>query len=850
VEGFILKILSGPQSGAEVLLSPGEYRLGSGDEDDLQFNDLSLESGHARLRVSAGTVEISADSGEISTGNGLKLAGEDDGWREIEQLDVISMGMVRFAIGAPTANWTTLFDAEGHGADGGEQGRLRNGAGLKAGALGALRNVFGGEIPPLRRRVAAAFAAGATAVCLLMLAVIAFNSGDEDAPVARTDRVRDLAAIEKAVAKLPFADAVAVRQEVDGEVFVSGYVESLAERRAIANAVENAGASAKVRIWVLSVMRHGLDQLSQSIGHDFHYELSDNGDLKISGVILDPAEAERVERLVHEQVVGLRSVESDIISADSLLKKVTELAKRTNVAETVLFRLDGPLIEASGVIPAEKVDIWAGFISSYVQNIAQYIPLRSYVQLAVGQAGNRPIATAAMERASPDRASIGIFPGPAAAVGTENPATAGVPETPVVIEKTTISKGSKRFDVNRFKAGDYNVRELFAGQYHFPDKGSTGIEEPERRAPAQLFAGAPRRPPTGPSDNDAPARSTAGSDGDSSAENEKRETSRRARGKLPPRGRRPAEGSVVLDDIKIGAFLSRLDTRNSPSNRICGILYPDPAGSLGPKPRSTADGLRLIDATHYLDPAKFVPLTVLTRDLIDAWLSGSLDRKDGETIKGISELAEDMDRLAGLWTESVLRQTRGLNAPPEDYKTIMRLLHSQIAPCPAAAPACWPGSMLDGYNLSAALFWLDLLSLSDLISLADFNPRNKAVILEAGLNPRRVANCAARRVPEFNLTGLSLYIAESANNAGVAHILADRVGHIPLPISGANISGERYIQTTSGRKFREGSSPTATSRLLHIGELGALLQSGDEVAISVYTQDISWFFDDVPQVNR
>src|SRR5690606_22825283 len=71
---------------------------------------------HARLRVTRGAVEIRAGSGSITSGNGLDLEADDPQWREVEQLDILCAGMTRFAIGAATANWTSLPDTIRDGA--------------------------------------------------------------------------------------------------------------------------------------------------------------------------------------------------------------------------------------------------------------------------------------------------------------------------------------------------------------------------------------------------------------------------------------------------------------------------------------------------------------------------------------------------------------------------------------------------------------------------------------------------------------------------------------------------------------------------------------------------------------
>src|SRR5262249_61725951 len=73
LERVILKILSGVQAGVEVSLALGDYTIGSGAEDDIQFIDVSLMPGQAKLRVAAGKIEIAGGSGAGTIGEGLRI---------------------------------------------------------------------------------------------------------------------------------------------------------------------------------------------------------------------------------------------------------------------------------------------------------------------------------------------------------------------------------------------------------------------------------------------------------------------------------------------------------------------------------------------------------------------------------------------------------------------------------------------------------------------------------------------------------------------------------------------------------------------------------------------------------
>ena len=113
MEEQIVKVLTGSQAGAEVFLASGEYSIGSGIDDDLQFVDLSLSEGHARLRLSPDKIEIASNNGKVFLADSSVLEGKEAGWQEVAALDVITIGTTSFAVGSLNAAWGTLVNHQG-----------------------------------------------------------------------------------------------------------------------------------------------------------------------------------------------------------------------------------------------------------------------------------------------------------------------------------------------------------------------------------------------------------------------------------------------------------------------------------------------------------------------------------------------------------------------------------------------------------------------------------------------------------------------------------------------------------------------------------------------------------------
>ncbi len=375
-EPIILKILSGVQSGAEVSLTPGEYTIGSGDSDDIQLIDVSLRAAQGRLRIGHGKIEIAGGSGALVTANGLVVEAGSDAWKDVEPLDIITAGTIRFALGPPSANWTTLtaHDEAPHPTIAKPSNKLFGRFGLD--------DIFPAH--NLSRIIA-------PALLLALLAITGFGAwhfssgGNQTAPRGGRDEGE---AVRLILDGYPFGKAVTVRRDVDGTIYATGFVETNVERRALAGAIEKSGISVRLRLGVLESLRNEIANLIAAEHVPVTFTLSAEGDLTLDGVILRDAELTKVLDQIKDSIIGLNKINSNIRTAKSLLSDVVELANTSRIEPWALFRLDGTLIEASGSLPDEKKDAWLRFLQSYARRFSKDISMRSFVHLQSSNSGD------------------------------------------------------------------------------------------------------------------------------------------------------------------------------------------------------------------------------------------------------------------------------------------------------------------------------------------------------------------------------------------------------------------------------------------------------------------------------
>ncbi|MGA7683315.1 MAG: FHA domain-containing protein [Pseudolabrys sp.] len=281
LERVILKILSGVQAGVEVSLTPGEYTIGSGPEDDIQFIDVSLKPGQARLRVGAGKIEIAGGSGAVAVGKDLKIdAGSQ--WHDVEPLDIITVGMIRFVLGPPNANWTTLLEEDSE--------QKKEPLKSRYPYVDVIQSALSGS-----RKYAQLLLPATALIAVIFVGIWYFSSGEKTRLTPHIVQGDAEKLAREALDQFPFGRSVLLKREVDGTIYATGFVKDGFERRALVTAVEKTGAQVYFRLGVLDALRNEIAEFIKSEKVSVSYTLSPAGDLTLEGLILDEGAAQRLD---------------------------------------------------------------------------------------------------------------------------------------------------------------------------------------------------------------------------------------------------------------------------------------------------------------------------------------------------------------------------------------------------------------------------------------------------------------------------------------------------------------------------------------------------------------------------
>ncbi|EEA96977.1 FHA domain-containing protein [Pseudovibrio sp. JE062] len=709
---LILKILVGQQAGAEVMLEPGEYTLGSDRNDDLQIADLSVAAGHMQLRLQDNKIEISAKAGDIRTENGVSLNSGDDEWIEIEPLDVINIGVVKIALGAKNAQWATLSKAL-NAAGESENEKAENSAANSL--LGENSKHVDAVMAPLtkhRKRIALATVASAVVLGGFYLV----GSGKISPRTASALPNGGIEAVRVALADLPFAESLSLRQDVDDQIYLTGYVSEPVQRRAITEAVERTAVPVRLRVRVIETLKKDIAGYLQSRGSNVSFALADDGELTLSGSVLDKAEADQLIADLRG-LNGISSVTSQIKTADDYLLDVRKLAKRALIDDTIIFRLDDKTLEVSGIIASQDIDRWSGFLRSYSRQYASEIPLRSLVKLV--QENGQVVDLKAN------------FDG-----GIEPLLAAVDPKTNEPVEE----RQTKVLELARA----IKQQDGFAPERR-GTKSSSRVEKSNTEAKSAKAEVSPLQEAT----------------------------------------------ERLLSSIGIGSA----QASTPPSGISEDLEKKEPEGVTA---QSEAD-------------AQFQQIAL-----------------------NDPELSEAAEVVFLAWMKSAEAKT----VPDDLKKNFLPLL---VTP-PSEGPLCSKNLSVPVSQIPVTVLWLDILSSSESLAITTFPEDRQRYILEAAVNPAATRDCLikAEQSSKIDLVPYSNFIRESLRNPEFISFLTRDLNTPSLTVSGASLIGERYVLSDTNKRYKKGQSIDQSSRLVAVGELGALVREYEGYSVAIYGDQTAW----------
>ncbi|MEL6839005.1 MAG: EscD/YscD/HrpQ family type III secretion system periplasmic domain-containing protein [Pseudomonadota bacterium] len=639
------------------------------------------------------------------------------------------------------------------------------------------------------------FATMLGAIVVLLLAASWMISG----PAQNTDRADivddrpDLVIVTSAFDAFPFARDIVVTQEVDGVIEANGYVDTPAERRALRNAIDETAIPVRFRVWSRAVIENETQAIVDNQQIPVQFSVDSQGVLTLRGDVLDQRRVDRLVATLTENVAGLTQVDVQVQTANTYLEQIRDLLTRSELDDSVILRLEGMLIEANGVVVSDRIDNWVGFIQSYSRRYADKIALRSYVQLV--DENGRIIAD-----------PVSAQPGLPVIIGSVDALEQGPLADPAfspVFEELTAN--SSTLSTTAFLNNALNSLP------------GTARVTGGRNASGRAGASIPEATPIAADANEAGALQAN------------------------------QVGVILdLDRLKEGSFGAE-DVFEGLNNRALSnqttVQQADVSVS-DSNARNVEPAVEQVAAQQVPIQQQFLNRASRPESIRGTRVLYNMTRAVLSDDTGVSPAQTYVDDMALLGdVGATLEQMKYLWAPTLGSQAAEDSYLQMLVTPSMDFTECWDNSIAAFGNLPYTLFWLDYLSVTEDVDVSAINIDAQVLLLEAALNPNRLAACAERfsAQHDINLSALSLYLQESRLNPEFIRYIVRQIDAYPFALSGVNMGFEnRYAQLVNGARFNEGTSPDPSSLLVNVGELGLLVKEKDRLLVTVYDASLHW----------
>lgn len=377
----VLKVLSGPQQGAEARLTDGTtYLIGSTDECDIVLQAESVAPKHLTLTVARERIHLDVQEQPVVVGDRKLPPGQI---ADFPTGAVIRLGRVYIGVGPENADWSqAVLPDTGKASEGtvdrGATGETEPGASQPSPPLPAP------EKPPVpaakpRSSVKGWWAFGG--IGFAALALVAgwkpFNdwlnmgtavdrAASEPSVVAKTQAI---------IAELGLPD-ISITARPDGGVILTGYCESREVKNRLTTALRAQGVQADNQLWPEEVLQEAVAHTLEHLGGKaLSYNYLGKGVLHLRGLLRTDLHHDQLLSILRNDVPGVNRIESNAKTLADFVKGLQEQVRQAGLGEQITIAAEGAGITATGLLDAEQMQRWNAIVQPFVVETQDFLML-------------------------------------------------------------------------------------------------------------------------------------------------------------------------------------------------------------------------------------------------------------------------------------------------------------------------------------------------------------------------------------------------------------------------------------------------------------------------------------------
>lgn len=369
----VLKLLSGPQRGAEIPLDDGEYLIGSGEDCDIVLLDDSVAERHVllakqeeRLRLTARDQSVLIGAYELPQGEGT----------DIPTGTVFGLGTAYIALGLPGTDWLSL---------------PLPGKSAPHEATGANPPAFA---PPPPAPPASRFerhrkfwiVAGTVVILTFILALFRHDLsiwlGAGQKAAVPSDHALEHA--KKIVADLGMTE-IDVSENHRGDIVLRGYSDTKSARERLLDALKQADIPVISHVRAIDVLRRALRESLNRLGAgQVTFDYLGQGAVRLHGFLDEDISKEELIITLRQDVPVISRIDAHVRTLADSVADLRERLRTDDLASLIAVATEKGAIVASGELDAEQAPLWQK-VKDEFSAVTQGAPeLISYIKIPDG----------------------------------------------------------------------------------------------------------------------------------------------------------------------------------------------------------------------------------------------------------------------------------------------------------------------------------------------------------------------------------------------------------------------------------------------------------------------------------
>ena len=362
---YLLKVVSGSNSGALVRLKVGELVIGRSMASDIILHDEGIADLHAKLKVNEDLIILEALAEPIQI-DGRPMTAKEVALKPYEAVTL--GGSVEFFI-------ADVRKPGGRRADGSypETGPAITPAERASLNTGTLSR---DKAAQQRAKAKKSGSAGGKVWFLLGLGLLVvanllffkpfIGNFAEKIGLRETNQQR-----AESVLDTLKTEGLTVTRERDGRAVISGYVDSRAQKTDLMTQAMKAGEDINYRIWVRQDLVDGAERVARALGQpDLHFKSIQQGKLAANGYVSSEEDWARIKTNIMRDVSGIQAI--DDIAVQTLIKRkdaLVQFVDKKGLSSRVKVTIDRDRIRVDGELTQAELANWS---TIYQEFVAEY----------------------------------------------------------------------------------------------------------------------------------------------------------------------------------------------------------------------------------------------------------------------------------------------------------------------------------------------------------------------------------------------------------------------------------------------------------------------------------------------